>query len=134
MLYIYLTMHTKFGGDFASGSWNICSWKSPDFLCIFLYLLHTKIKMFLKFMKNIFSCFDFFYIWKKAILVLDLISMKCDKIWSMFEWVIHHNIKKNFTIFCHTYWLDHQCYDTEIFLKCSYAIKIIINNTSRCNL
>ena len=49
--------------------------------------------------------------------------MKFDKICSMFEGVIHDNMKIFFTIFCHTYWQDHQCYDTEIFCRHLYAIK-----------
>ena len=48
--------------------------------------------------------------------------MKFDKIWSMFERVIRHNMKF-FAIFCHTYQLDHQCYDAEDFLRYLYAIK-----------
>ena len=43
--------------------------------------------------------------------------MKFDKIWTMFERVIYHNMKIFFTIFCRTYRLDHQCYDAEIFLS-----------------
>ena len=54
---------------------------------------------------------------------MDFISMKFDKILSMFEGVIYHNMKKVFKIFCHAYWLDHQCYDAEAFIRYLYAIK-----------
>ena len=76
MLYIYFTLHTKFYVDCASVSRDIHSWKSPDFLRIFLllFILCTKIKIFVK---NIFSCFEF---GTKIILVLDFISMKFSKI------------------------------------------------------
>ena len=63
MLYIRLILHTEFDIDCASSSRDICSWKLSDFLHIFL--LRTKIKIFLKFVKTIFSCFDFFQIWNK---------------------------------------------------------------------
>ena len=67
----------------------------------------------------------------------------------MFERIIHHNMKFFFTLFCCTYWLDHQCYDTEIFAGTYMLLKVdrlkgfviwskidrfIINNTSRYNL
>ena len=56
-------------------------------------------------------------------LVLDFISLKFDEIWSIFEKVIHNNMKFFLQIFCHAYRIDHQCYDSEIFVRHLYAIK-----------
>ena len=75
--------------------------------------------------------------------------MKFEKIWSRIKRVIYHNMKIFFTIFCHAYRLDHQCYDAEIFSDINMLLKVdcfeefviwskidryMINNTSRCNL
>ena len=75
--------------------------------------------------------------------------MKFDKIWSMIEGVIHHNMKIFFTIFCRTYWQDHHAMILKFFAGTYMLLKVdhfegfviwskidrfIINNTSRCNL
>ena len=66
LLYIYTTLHTKIEGNSFSSSWDICSWKLPDFLHIFLLLLlllRTKLQIYLSRIKVTFPCFDFFQIW-----------------------------------------------------------------------
>ena len=42
MLYIYLTLHTKFDVDCTSGSRDICSRKLPDFLRMFFFFFAPK--------------------------------------------------------------------------------------------
>ena len=46
MLYIYLTLHTKFNVDCTSGSWDICFWKLPDFLRMFSSFSHQNKNIF----------------------------------------------------------------------------------------
>ena len=58
--YINTTSHIKIEGNHFSKSWDICSWKLPDFLHLFL---HTKLKIYLIRIKINLSSFDFFHIW-----------------------------------------------------------------------
>ena len=62
MPYIYTTLHIKIEGNTFSSSRDICSWKLPDFLHIFL-LLRTKLQIYLSRIKITFPCFNFFQIW-----------------------------------------------------------------------
>ena len=53
--YIYTTLHIKIKGNPFSTSWDICSWKLPDFLHIFLHTIFI-----FKLHKNNFTWFEFF--------------------------------------------------------------------------
>ena len=61
--YIYTTSHIKIEGNSLSSSQDICSWKLPDFLHIFLLILRTKLQIYLSCIKMTFPCFNFFQIW-----------------------------------------------------------------------
>ena len=59
--YIYTTSQIKIEGNHFSISWDICSWKLPNFLHILL--LRTKLQIYLSYVKITFSCCNFFQIW-----------------------------------------------------------------------
>ena len=118
--YLYTTSHFKIKGNRFSSSQDICSWKLPNFLHIFLFL-RTKLQIYLSRVK-ITSCCDFFQIWNTNNAHWGLHFLEVWRILRKIEESTYYNITIFCTIFCHTYQMHHQCYGSENFFQNYQAI------------
>ena len=122
--YIYTTSHIKIEENSFSSSWDICSWKLPDFLHIFLLLLLcTKLQIYLSCIKITFACFNFFQIWNTYKAHWGLHFPKILRNSTKNEWSTDYNITIFFTICRRTYRMHHQCYGSENFSQQYHVIK-----------